>query len=161
MLAERLRKCRDSIRKIGAEKIEIVRANAEQLPYREEVFDLVPSLYVLEHLRKRREAVTEINRVVQHGSAVAISLPLENLMQKLLRIGFPLKRIAGDPILKRAKRVPIIRTPEYHYAGNAKSYKEMLRVLKTHFYLMPGKYTPIGFHSSLNVNAVHILQKKS
>ena len=51
---------------------------------------------------------------VKEDGAVAISLPLENLFQRLCRVGFLLTKILGEPILKRAKRIPITRTPDYH-----------------------------------------------
>ena len=71
-----------------------------------ERFLILLSLDVLEHLSKPRKAVAEIYRVVKDGGAIAISLPLENLFQRLSRIGFVLMKIAGSPILKRAKGVP-------------------------------------------------------
>lgn len=65
-------------------------------------FSILLSLDVLEHLSKPREAVMELNRVVKDSGLVAISLPLENLTQRLLRVGFILMRISEDPILKKA-----------------------------------------------------------
>lgn len=56
---------------------------------------------MLEHLGKPRQAVIEIRRVVKEDGLVAISLPLENLTQKLLRIVFILMKIGGNPILKK------------------------------------------------------------
>ena len=97
-------------------------------------------------------------RVVKDDGMVAVSLPLENLFQRLSRMGFILMRIMGDPILKRAKTIPISRTPEYHYVGDVKSYDEMLKMLREFFTLLHTEYTPIGFHKSINVNAVHILK---
>jgi len=85
-------------------------------------FSILLSLDVFEHLGKPREAVMEVHRVVEDEGLVAISLPLENLTQRLLRVGFILMRISGNPILKRAKHIPITRTPEYHYAEYVKSY---------------------------------------
>ena len=98
--------------------------------------------------------------MLKDNGVVAISLPLENLTQKLLRIGFTLMKISGDPILDKAKHIPITRTPEYHYVGNVKSYNDMVKVLKDFFHLTHSRYTPIGIHKTLNVNAVHFLQKK-
>jgi len=103
-------------------------------PFPSEVeFSILLSLDVLEHLSKPREAVMELNRVVKDEGLVAISLPLENLTQRLLRVGFTLMRISGDPILKKAKHIPITRKPEYHYVGDIKSYDEMLKMLKKLF----------------------------
>jgi len=55
------------------------------------------------------------------------------------------------------KHITITRTPEYHYVGDLKC----ARVLKDFFHLKHSKYTPIGFHKSINVNAVHIATKEA
>jgi len=154
----RLKKYRDVMRSFGMETIEVVRASAESIPFRREIFDFALSLDVLEHLSKPRKATTEIYRVVKDDGTIAISLPLENLFQRLSRIGFVLMRIAGSPILKKAK-VSITKTPEYHYAGDAKSYNDMVNLLKENFNVIVTKYTPIGIHRSININALHILKK--
>jgi len=87
-------------------------------------------------------------------------LPLENLTQKFLRIGFILMKIGGKPILKKGMYIPITQKPDYHYVGDVESYNDMVKMLKDFFILMHSKYTPIGLHRSINVNAVHIAQKK-
>jgi len=162
MRADRLKKYRDAMNNIGVKTLQVVRASAESLPFRNGIFDFALSLDVLEHLSKPREAAMEIYRVVKDDGMVAVSLPLENLFQRLSRMGFILMRIMGDPILKRAKRIPITRTPEYHYSrGDIKSYNEMLKMLRELFSSLHTRYTPIGFHKSINVNAVHILQRSS
>lgn len=155
-----LRNYRNAMRSIGAKKVEAVRASAELLPFRNEVFDFALSLDVLEHLGKPRKATMEIYRVVENDGMVAISLPLENLFQRLSRIGFILMKTTGSPILQSAKPVPISRTPKHHYVGDVKSYGNMVKVLKDIFSLLHTRYTPLGFHKSININAVHIFRKK-
>lgn len=159
MHADRLKKYKDAMRNLGVKKIEAIRASAESLPLRNESFDFALSLDVLEHLSKPKEAAMEISRVVKDDGMVAISLPLENFFQKACRIGFVLMKSTGDSTLKRIKSPSIIRTPEYHYAGDAKSYDSMAKILKILFKPLITSYTPIGFHKSINVNAIHILQK--
>ena len=160
MRADRLKKYRDAMNNIGVKTLQVVRASAESLPFRNGIFDFALSLDVLEHLSKSREAAMEIYRVLKNDGTIVVSLPLENLFQRLSRMGFILMKIMGDPILKRAKRIPITRTPEYHYVGDVKSYDEMLKMLREFFSSLHTRYTPIGFHKSINVNAVHILQEK-
>ncbi|MGQ9461415.1 MAG: class I SAM-dependent methyltransferase, partial [Candidatus Bathyarchaeaceae archaeon] len=99
MSADKLKKYRDAMRSLGVKAIEVVRASVESLPFRNGVFDFALSLDVLEHVGKPRGAVTEIYRVVEDGGALAVSLPLENLFQKLSRLGFMFMKIMGDPIL--------------------------------------------------------------
>jgi SAM-dependent methyltransferase len=161
MSADRLKKYRDAMNNMGVKKLQVIRVDAELLPFRSSIFDFALALDVLEHLSEPRKAAVEIYKVIKDDGMVAVSLPLENLFQRLCRVGFILMRIFGDPILKRAKRISITRTPDYHYVGNVKSYGEMLRMLRELFNPFHIRYTPIGFHKSINVNAVHILKKKS
>jgi len=160
MHTNRLKKYRKAMKYIGLKTVEVVRASAEQLPFRDNVFDLSLCLDLLEHLRKPKECTAEIYRVARNGSLVGISLPLENLFQRLSRIGFIIMKIAGDPIIKKTRSVPIATTPEYHYIGDVKSYDGMAKMLEGVFSFLHTRFTPIGFHKSINVNAVHILQKK-
>jgi len=161
MNADRLKMYRNVMNSIGVKRLHVVRASAEFLPFRRRIFDLILALDVLEHLNKPRKAVAEIHRVVKDDGTVAVSLPLENLFQRLCRIGFIIMRLTGNPILKRAKRIPITRTPEYHYAGDIKSYDGMLKILREIFSPLHTKYTPFGFHKSININAMHIFRKRS
>lgn len=148
------------MRSLGVKAIEAVRASVESLPFRNGVFDFALSLDVLEHVGKPRSATAEIYRVVEDGGALGVSLPLENWFQKLSRLGFMFMKILGDPILKRAKTIPIHRTPEYHYVGDISSYDNMLGMLEWFFKPLVTRYTSIGFHRTISINAVHILRKK-
>ncbi|MEM2661293.1 MAG: methyltransferase domain-containing protein [Nitrososphaeria archaeon] len=155
-----LKKYRDAMRAILNKNIEAVRASADMLPFKEESFDLTLILDVLEHLEKPKETIEEIKRITRVNGLIAVSLPLENLMQKLLRVGFILMQITGDPIMRKIGHIPISRTPEYHYASYIKSYNEMLALLKEKFKdVKTVKYTPIGFCRAININAVHTLRK--
>ena len=102
----------------------------------------------------------EAHRVIKDDAIVAVSLPLENLFSKLCRIGLVLMRVGGDPFLRKAKSVPITETPQYHYAADIESYDDMAKLLKQLFNPSIMRYTPIGFLRSVNINAIHILQKK-
>lgn len=160
MVARRLRAYKEAIRNAGIRKIEVVRASAQSLPFQNSIFNLVLAFDVLEHLSKPREAALEIYRVVKGGKFVAISLPLENLLQKLSRIGFILMKVWGNFFFKEVARIPLTRMPEYHYVGDVKSYRLMVKMLVDLFSPLLTRYTPIGFLRSMNVNAVHLLQRK-
>jgi len=148
------------MRNMGAERIEAVRSSAESLPFRKGEFDFVLSLDLLEHLGRPNLGVTEIRRVAKNQGRVVISLPLEGVFQRLLRIGFFLLKISGNPFIKKMKNVGVTRTPEYHYWGEIKSYSAMLKMLRQHFKPLDKRYTPLGLHKSINVNAVHLFQRK-
>jgi hypothetical protein len=66
-------------------------------------------------------------------------------------------KITRNPILKDP---PITRTPEYHYVGEITSYGDMVSMLKDSLKLLYTKYTPLGLHRSININAVHIFKKE-
>jgi len=72
-------------------------------------------------------------------------------------IGFVLMKMGGDPLLRGTKRIHITRTPEYQYAGDVESHDDMVEMLRGLFNSLHTRYTPLGFHKSINVNAVHIL----
>ncbi|MGB9623132.1 MAG: hypothetical protein ACPL07_04725, partial [Candidatus Bathyarchaeia archaeon] len=107
-----------------------------------------------------REAIREIHRVLKVNGLVAVSLPLENLFQRLSRIGFRLMKMTGDTILKKTKPIPITKTLEYHYVGDVKSYDDMVEALKAFFNPLYNRYTPVGLHKSININGVHVFQKR-
>jgi SAM-dependent methyltransferase len=160
---KRLKKYKDVMKKLGVKLIDIIRASAESLPLRKTTFDLVLSLDVLEHLHKSRRAIMEIKRVTKNEGTVVISLPLENSLQKLSRIGFklmkpkPFSNNEPDSVQERIN-VPIIRTPDYHYGGDVDSYDNMYDILRSNFELRYTKYTPLGFIRAININALHILK---
>ena len=155
-----LKRYKDAINNAGVKSLHVVRASAEYLPFRNGSFDFVLCLDVLEHLSKPRQAILEIYRVLKDDGLMAISLPLENFIQKLLRIGFIFMKIGGNTILRRVRHIPITRTPEYHYVGDIKSYSEMIKALKEFLNFIHTKYTPVGFHKLINVNAIHIVEKR-
>jgi SAM-dependent methyltransferase len=161
---ERLKKYKDVMKKLGLQEVETIRASAESLPLKECAFDFVLSLDVLEHLAKSKRAILEIKRVTKNGCTVAISLPLENSIQRFSRIGFkllkpkPFENNATDSG-KESIKVPITKTPDYHYVGDVDSYDSMSTQLKSNFKLQCTKYAPLGFISAININAVHFLKK--
>jgi ubiquinone/menaquinone biosynthesis C-methylase UbiE len=159
MRPARLKKYRSAIKSFGIESLEAVRASAEFLPFRSNTYDLVLCLDVLEHLKEPKKASLELSRVSRGGALLLVSLPLENVLQKSSRLGFALMKLFGEPLARRAGHVPVTRTPEYHYRGSVKSYGEMLDELTGILELSNTEYTPIGFHRSLNMNAIHAFHK--
>jgi ubiquinone/menaquinone biosynthesis C-methylase UbiE len=125
-------------------KINLVRASAECLPFREKIFDVSMSLDVLEHLKKPQAALNEMNRVTS-GNLI-ISLPLENTFQKMVR--FPILLSEGtlqDP------------TPQYHYVGSFRSYREIWeKLLRGH--IIKSEYAPFGISETFNFEAIHLVR---
>jgi len=124
-------------------RVNVIKATAEYLPFRNKVFDAALSLDVLEHLYRPQAAINEMNRVT--GDNLIISLPLENTFQRIAR--FPIILSEGtfkDP------------TPEYHYVGIYKSYQEIWeKLLRKH--IIKTEYAPFGMIETLNFYAIHLL----
>jgi SAM-dependent methyltransferase len=58
-----------------------VRASAENLPFRDQIFDLVFAGEVLEHLNAPAQALNEWTRVVQTGGRLCLSTPNGRLVK--------------------------------------------------------------------------------
>ncbi len=155
-----LKKYKAAFKDLGMGSLEVIRASAQSLPFRDDVFDHVLCLDVLEHLKQPKEASTEMHRVSREGASIVVSLPLENFVQRLSRLGFVMMKLLGEPFSRRIGHVPITRTPEYHYGGNVKSYKELHNELSNTYELLNTAYTPIGFCRPLNINAIHSFRKR-
>jgi SAM-dependent methyltransferase len=161
---ERLKKYRNAMRNIAATDIEVIRASGESLPFQDKKFDLTFSLDVLEHLDNPKTCAAELGRTAKDNSILAISLPLENQLQRLLRIAFLFQKLSGDPTLRKATfRMMfkwIAETPSYHYRGDIKYYDAMVSMLQGLFTPLLTGYTPLGHRRQINVNAIHIFKKK-
>ena len=130
-------------------RIDVVRASAEYLPFRDKVFDSSLSLDVLEHLQRPQAAMNEMNRVVNGN--IIVSVPIENTFQKVARLPILLSEgTLKDP------------TPEYHYIGPFKSYREMWeKLLRT--LCLKSEYAPFGMihKESFNFYAIHLCRTRN
>lgn len=73
------------------EKVCLQRANAESMPFSNQIFDKVYCTEVLEHVLDPRKVLGEINRIVKPGGTVVISIPHEKIINAckalLVKIG--------------------------------------------------------------------------
>lgn len=107
-----IQKYRKIMELISGRRIDAVRASITALPFKQDSFDAALCLDVLEHLEKPENALKEIGRVTV--DRIVVTLPLENSMQKLIRL----------PVIisEGARRDP---TSDYHCIGTFKSYLSM------------------------------------
>lgn len=56
-------------------KIDVINANVTRLPFKDDSFDLVVILEVLEHLKEEKKALAEIYRVLKFDGLILISVP--------------------------------------------------------------------------------------
>ncbi len=156
---KKLRQYRNLMRIVTKGQIEVIRASAESLPFKTGTFDFVSSLDVLEHLQKPANCAREINRVAYSEGLITISLPLENWLQRLFRLGFIYLKISGqEESLKKYSFMEtlkwVFKTPQYHYPSNLRSYDAMLKMLNGFLNKIGTVYTPAKIFGRMNINAV-------
>ena len=72
---------RKAASKTDSDKLMLIQADAEHLPFKDSCFDAVLSVNTLEHLDDIPQALREMKRVVKSGGRIVISTPNENPMQ--------------------------------------------------------------------------------
>lgn len=72
-----------NIKKIFSEKLTL--SDATKLPYKNNCFDVVFALDVLEHIQNVDAAIDEIRRVLKDEGVFIITAPTENFLQKFAR----------------------------------------------------------------------------
>ncbi len=139
-----MKKYREIMEVAIGKKIEVIRASATSLPFKESLFETTFALDILEHLEKPELAWQEINRVTQ--GKIMVSLPLENTLQKIIRLPVLLSEgTIRDP------------TPSFHYIGHFKLYIELwVKILKKQ--CIARKYSPLGGPPILNFYAIHLCE---
>jgi ubiquinone/menaquinone biosynthesis C-methylase UbiE len=73
-------------------KAEIIKASAEELPFKNESFDRIICTEVFEHVLDPLKALNEMHRVLKNNGLISLSIPNENLIiftkKLLLNTGF-------------------------------------------------------------------------
>lgn len=59
--------------------INIIQGNAEEIPFKNEEFDLVFCSHVLEHVNDKEKSISEINRVLKKDGIVIIGMPTASM----------------------------------------------------------------------------------
>jgi len=118
-----------NLRKDGLKNIEFRKFDINRIPFKEDTFDSVVAISVLEHIRTLGKAVSEIRRVLKDRGTLVVGIPADNLIMK---IGFHLigagedvkhhhcnthkdiiRELKGRLKVKRIKRFPSIFTMYY------------------------------------------------
>jgi 2-polyprenyl-3-methyl-5-hydroxy-6-metoxy-1,4-benzoquinol methylase len=160
MFCENLKKYKEIMKYLDINKIEVLQASAEALPFRRNIFNSIFALEVLEHLENLQYAISEINRTISNEGCIVISLPTENTIYRLSRIGLFLMKSLGNTILKKSK-ISIFRKPGYHYAWTIKSEKEMYQLLNLKLKIIDIKFSPFGFNKNINLYSIYLVKKSS
>lgn len=162
----RLKDYRDNARLVcGKNNIEVMRASGYFLPFKSNIVDLAVSLDVFEHLKKPDVCADELSRVLAEKGLIIISLPLEGVLQKLLRIGFVFGKLTGsDKTLGDNRMLMVLswifKTPWYHYVGTFKNFKSMRKMLFKKFNFEREVFTPFKWGGLFNINSVMYFHRK-
>lgn len=75
---------RQAASKIGLDKLMLIQADAEYLPFKDSCFDAVLTISTLEHLDDIPQALREMKRVAKKSGRIVVSIPNNNPMQRNL-----------------------------------------------------------------------------
>lgn len=68
------------------DKVQLVRGSIQNVPFREGSFDVIIAADVLEHTPQVENALKEVKNVLRAGGAFLVSIPLETLYRRILRL---------------------------------------------------------------------------
>lgn len=95
---------RNAARKIDSDKLILIQADAEQLPFKDSCFDAVLSINTLEHLDNILQALTEMKRCCNNGGCIVVSTENDSHM-RFIRLRF-YKKFVGLFLTDHGFRLP-------------------------------------------------------
>ncbi len=130
-------KLKDTAKQLGLEKnIAFVCCSAEDLPFKDNIFDYFISNAVIEHLPREEEAIQEIDRVTKKDGGVMVTVPLSyKYLNPILipvnyihdkRIGH-LRRYNKEILIKKFNNFKLKNT--YYTGHTSKVIKVLLNIL--------------------------------
>lgn len=136
-------------------KVDLLHSDGLYLPFKDETFDIIICLEVLEHVKNTKKAVNEIHRVLNKNGVLVCSLPIEiglsllirNLLGKFLKFSRPFysrKEMFRSAILKK----PCART-EFMDHKNF-DWRIVKKEIKKTFKKTKVRFTPINFLKNCN-----------
>ncbi len=87
-------------------KPEVVKADAQKMPFNKNTFDKIYSISTFEHIKNDKEAFREVSRVLKPGGLFVISVPLKEtpLFTKLaVKLPRPVKNLFYNKLVQDAK----------------------------------------------------------
>lgn len=136
--------------KIGKEKypnVEAVCANAEKLPFEDNYFDNIISVFSLEHIGDLGSCIAELARVLKPQGCLAVALPTEGF---IFRLG---RRLTSARYAKKNLGFKSTREYEEMVAQNhVNSLEKVLSALTKHFEIERKIWFPFGTLGGKNLN---------
>ena len=135
---------------IGKEKypdVEAVCASAEKLPFEDNYFDNVVSVFSLEHIKGLDACVAELARVLKPQGCLSMALPTEGF---IFRMG---RRFTSARYAKKYLGIKSVREYEEIVAQNhVNSLEKILSALSGHFLIERKVWFPFGIFGGKNLN---------
>lgn len=135
---------------IGKEKypnVEAVCASAEKLPFEDNYFDNVVSVFSLEHIKDLDSCIAELARVLKPQGCLAVALPTEGF---IFRMG---RRFTSARYAKKHLGLKSAREYEEMVAKNhVNSLEKVLLILTKHFLIERKKWFPFAVLGGKNLN---------
>lgn len=123
----------------------LIRADAYQLPFTDDSFDRVVSVYTFEHLRCLPDSLVEIRRVLVRGGELLVGLPAEGGLA--YEWG---RKLTSKRYFERRYAVDYLRLVRSEHCNLC---LEVLEELEQHFVVEIVKYLPFRV-PSIHLNAV-------
>jgi ubiquinone/menaquinone biosynthesis C-methylase UbiE len=131
-------------------KVNLVQADANRLPFPENIFDKLVCTEVLEHVQEPRAIILEMSRVATDNGILVISFPNESVINRLKQL---IRILRLHKLLLQAKKVgdyssPLQMTDEWHlHEFNLSKFTNWSKgVLKiTHVKAIPFSIIPLRY----------------
>jgi len=151
-------------KRMGWRRVELFNGDAEYLPYKDELFDLIFCFETIEHLSNKKRAILEIARVLKPGGNLVISIPIEFGLILILKA--TIRFLIGQ---REYNLVEFLRATFYCELEKVKrkehkgyDYRSTIINLQKNGFIVKNKmrYPFVMLPDSLNVGVILFLEKK-
>lgn len=122
-------------------KINLYEADIENLPFKSNSFDVVLVIDVIEHVRRPKKAMLEIQRVLKHGGMFYLVVPCEadlytidGWIKKVFNLNLKLKPIGHINQFRRTDIKYLLRNTGFKIVNIKNSYYVLYQILSFMYY---------------------------
>ena len=138
-----------NMKEFGWDNVEVAKANAQCLPFKDQRFDLILCFETMEHLPDEAAAISEIARVIRPGGTLLLSVPVEFGLVLLLKnlVRFVLRREKEYTVSELVKASIFCNPCEISRSGHkGYHYRKTIEHLRDHEIGIQKIYTyPFGW----------------
>lgn len=128
--------------------ITFLQGDITKIPFRDNSFDSIVSMYVLEHIDALQEAINEISRILKRNGEFIVGLPTEGFS---FRIG---RKLTTKRYMEKRYLIDYEKLVEEEHVND---YKSVLKELEMRFKITNKKWLPF-YIPSLNLNIIVLLR---